>query len=171
MIQDMKSQKMIGLGSVCDGLYRLNTASCNKEPHVSSSLCAQVSLNSCTSVCSNVAISCIPSNAIWHFRLGHLSNQRLSKMHHLYPSISVDNKATCDICHFAKQRKLPYHSSQSIASSKFELLHLDIWCPLAQTSVHGHKYFLTIVDDFSRFLWVILLKTKAEVSLHVKNFI
>jgi len=42
---------------------------------------------------------------------------------------------------------------------------------LAQTSVHGHKYFLTIVDDFSRFLWVILLKTKAEVSMHVKNFI
>jgi hypothetical protein len=34
VIQDMKSQKMIGLGSVCDGLYRLNPASCNKEPYV-----------------------------------------------------------------------------------------------------------------------------------------
>ena len=173
LIQDLKSQKMIGLGSVCDGLYRLDTSSCHKELSISSStsLCANVSLNSCNSVCSHVAISCIPSNAIWHFRLGHLSNQRLSKMHHLYPSISVDNKATCDICHFAKQRKLPYHSSQFIANSKFDLLHFDIWGPLAQTSVHGHKYFLTIVDDFRRFLWVILLKTKAEVSMHVKIFI
>jgi len=89
----------------------------------------------------------------------------------LYPSISVDNKATCDICHFAKPRKLPYNSSHSIANSKFELSHFDIWGPLDQTSVHGHKYFLTIVEDFSRFLWVILLKIKAKISLQVKNFI
>jgi len=42
----MKSQKMIGLGSVCDGLYRLDTALCHKEPFVSSStsLCAHVSV-------------------------------------------------------------------------------------------------------------------------------
>ena len=92
-------------------------------------------------------------------------------MHQLYPSISVDNKATCDVCHFAKQRKLPNNSSHSIAKSKFDLLHFNIWGPLAQTSIHRHKYFLTIVDDFSRFLWVILLKNKSEVSSHVKNFI
>jgi len=66
LIQDMKSQKMIGLGSVNDGLYGLNIASCHKEPSVSSftSLSTNVSLNSCNSVCSNVAISPIPSNAI-----------------------------------------------------------------------------------------------------------
>ncbi|RHN74502.1 hypothetical protein MtrunA17_Chr2g0311111 [Medicago truncatula] len=64
--QDMKSQKMIGLGNICDGLYKLNTASCNQKSFVSSStsLCAPVSLNSCNSVCSSVAISFIPSNAI-----------------------------------------------------------------------------------------------------------
>jgi len=168
---------MIGMGSLCDGLYRLNTASFSQQSSVSSSTShsssfhSNVSLNSCNSVCSNVAISFIPSNTIWHFRLRHLSNQRLSKMHQLYSSISVDNKATCDVCYFARQRKLPYTSSHSIANSKFELLHFDIWGPIAKTSIHGHKYFLTIVDDFSRFLWVILLKTKSEVSSHVKNFI
>jgi len=92
-------------------------------------------------------------------------------MHQLYSSISVDNKATCDVCRFAKQRKLPFNSSHSIAKSKFELLHFNIWGPLAQTSIHGHKQFLTIVDDFSRFLWVILLKNKSEVSSQVKSFI
>jgi len=92
-------------------------------------------------------------------------------MHSVYSSISGDNKAICDICHFAKQRKMPFNLSTSIASSKFELLHFDIWGPLSHSSVHGHKYFLTIVDNFSRFLWVILLKTKSEVFCHVKNFI
>ena len=35
---------------------------------------------------------------------------------------------------------------------------------------HGYKYSLTMVDDFSRFLWVILLKNKSEVSSQVKKF-
>lgn len=42
---------------------------------------------------------------------------------------------------------------------------------MSVSSVHGHKYFLTIVDDHSRFLWIILLKTRAEVATHVKSFI
>jgi len=45
----------------------------------------------------------------------------------LYPSISCDNKSVCDICHFAKQRKLPFNISLSHATSKFELLHFYIW--------------------------------------------
>ena len=134
---------MIGLGSLCDGLYRLETTSAsNVQAHFISSVDNQSnkdSVHCCNSVSSNV--STIPSNAIWHFRLGHLSNQRLSMMHHLYSSISVDNKAICDICHFAKQRKLPFTFSTFVASSKFELLHFDIWGPLSHPSIHGHKYF------------------------------
>jgi hypothetical protein len=89
----------------------------------------------------------------------------------LYPNISIDSKAVCDVCHFAKQQKLPFNISQSIAKTNFELLHLDIWGPLSTTSIHGHIYFLTIVDDHSRFVWIVLLKYKASVSSHVQNFI
>jgi len=53
---------------------------------------------------------------VWHFRLGHLSNNRLYNMHHLYPNITCYNKAMCDICHFAKQIKLPYNISSSHTS-------------------------------------------------------
>ena len=38
-------------------------------------------------------------------------------------------------------------------------------------SVHNHRYFLTILDDYSRFVWIVLLKSKSEVSQHVQNFI
>jgi len=37
--------------------------------------------------------------------------------------------------------------------------------------MHGHKYFLTILDDFSRYTWSILLKSKAEVQSKVEHFI
>jgi len=92
-------------------------------------------------------------------------------MHKLYPDIIFDNKAVCDICHFAKHKKLPFSNSSFHAFTEFELLHLDIWGPLAIQFLHGHKYFLTIVDDYSRYVWIVLLKSKAEVSLHVQNFI
>jgi len=48
---------------------------------------------------------------------------------------------------------------------------MDIWEPFSKSSIHGHKYFLTILDDFSRYTWVILLKSKSEVKTHVQNFI
>jgi hypothetical protein len=128
-----------------------------------------VSFNNTTISCNNSNV--IPLSALWHFRFGHLSNSRLSDLTQMYPNISVDNKIVCDVCHFAKQRKLPFTSSNSIAKSNFELLHLDIWGPLSTPSIHGHRYFLTIVDDHSRFVWIILLKSKASVSTHVQNFV
>jgi transposase InsO family protein len=153
---------MIGLGEHVDGLYKLQVP----PSFHATSLTPSFSIN-------NVATQhqTIPTSAIWHFRLGHVSNSRLSSMISVYPSISVDNKTVCDICHFARQRKLPFSISTSVAQSKFDMLHCDIWGPLAISSVHGHKYFLTIVDDYSRFVWILLLKSKAEVSLKLQNFI
>jgi len=37
--------------------------------------------------------------------------------------------------------------------------------------MHGYKYFLTILDDFSRYTWTILLKSKAEVQSKVEHLI
>ena len=48
---------------------------------------------------------------------------------------------------------------------------MDIWGPFSKVSIHDHKYFLIIVDDFSLYTWVILLKTKSKVQINVQNFI
>jgi hypothetical protein len=48
---------------------------------------------------------------------------------------------------------------------------MDIWGPYSTATLHGHKYFLTIVDDFSRFTWLVLLKGKREVASHIQHFI
>jgi len=140
LLQDLHSQNMIGLGDQVEGLYRLvldfsafrlhNTFSVN---HVSTN--------------KNFTI---PSSTLWHFRLAHVSHNRLSHMSKLYPSLTFDHKAACDICHFAKQKQLPFTNSLLVDSSKFELLHFDIWGPLSITFVHNHRYFLIILDDYSR---------------------
>jgi len=46
-----------------------------------------------------------------------------------------------------------------------------VWEPHSLSSIHGYKYFLTIVDDYSRYTWVFPLKQKSEVVKILKNFV
>jgi len=90
----------------------------------------------------------------------------------LYYSIDCTNSnKPCDTCHFAKQMRLPFPDSITVSSQCFDLLHMDIWGPYAHPSLLGHKYFLTIVDDKSRYTWIIFLKLKSEVANHIKQCI
>jgi len=49
------------------------------------------------------------------------------------------------------------------ASDAFELIHCDLWGPYRNVSSCGASYLLTIVDDYSRALWIYLLIDKKEV--------
>ena len=69
------------------------------------------------------------------------------------------------------KKRLSFPDNITISSQCFDLLHMDIWGPYAHPSLLGHKYFLTIVDDKSRYTWIIFLKLKSEVSNHIKHFI
>jgi hypothetical protein len=87
IIQDLTTKKMIGLGEPHDGLYKLKLPT-NFPPYVSvskSSHCNKsINKASVSSIDSNISI---PLSALWHFKLGHLSHQRLSHMNKLYPDI------------------------------------------------------------------------------------
>jgi len=61
--------------------------------------------------------------------------------------------------------------AKPIAKTFFYLIHIDIWGPLGIPSLHGHKYFLTIVNDFSRHTWVHLMKNKSETRDLLQSFI
>ena len=52
----------------------------------------------------------------------------------------------------------------------FELLHCDLWGPYKTTSC-GSKYFLTILDDYSRAVWIYLLPSKRDAPKHLRDFI
>jgi hypothetical protein len=51
-----------------------------------------------------------------------------------------------------------------------ELLHMDLFGPIAYLSIGGNKYGLVIVDDFSRFTWVFFLHDKSETQAIFKKF-
>jgi len=51
------------------------------------------------------------------------------------------------------------------------MLHVDLWDPCANSTYNGYKYFLTLVDDFSRATWTHLLAAKSNAFLILKSFI
>lgn len=109
--------------------------------------------------------------ALWHFRFGHASYDRLHSLVKNFPDIHVNKHIVCDVCQFSKHKKLPFSLSTSRADSSFDLVHMDIWGPLSISSIHKFRYFLTIVDDHTRFTWAVLLRSKHEVSTKIEHFV
>nr|KYP50899.1 Retrovirus-related Pol polyprotein from transposon TNT 1-94 [Cajanus cajan] len=101
---------------------------------------------------------------LWHYRLGHPSFDRRQAISEMYHFIYCNKNHVFDICYIAKQRKLSFPLSSSFTTTIFEFIHADIWGPIFVMSIHGHSYFLAIVDDYSRHTWIYLLKNKVEVG-------
>lgn len=52
----------------------------------------------------------------------------------------------------------------------FYLIHVDTWGPYHTPTQEGYKYFVIIVDDFSRVTWTFLVTTKRVAGLVLKKF-
>jgi transposase InsO family protein len=52
-----------------------------------------------------------------------------------------------------------------------ELLHMDLFGPIAYISIGGSKYCLVIVNDYSRFTWVFFLQEKLQTQETLKKFL
>nr|KYP60468.1 Retrovirus-related Pol polyprotein from transposon TNT 1-94 [Cajanus cajan]KYP68078.1 Retrovirus-related Pol polyprotein from transposon TNT 1-94 [Cajanus cajan] len=102
---------------------------------------------------------------LWHQRLGHPSR----KVDFLLPNNNNGNKELNviheprDICLRAKQTGSIFSLSNSRATNVFDLIHCDIWNAYTLSTRCGAHYFLTIIDDYSRAVWVYLMTDKSEV--------
>ena len=93
--------------------------------------------------------------------LGHPSDKVVRYLPFSVKSTSNVNKA-CDVCHRAKHSRTTFPVSDSRATSCSEIIHFDLWGKY-HTPSFGASYFLTLVDDYSRAVWVYLLFDKTEV--------
>ena len=112
----------------------------------------------------------LPNSELWHRRMGHVPLPVLKK----FPSISNSCSSAleqCDICPMARQTRIPFKHSLTTSVTYFELIHMDVWGPYKITIYNGMNYFLTLVDDYSRWTWVFLLRLKSDVSSVIKTFL
>ncbi|XP_074305911.1 uncharacterized protein LOC141641136 [Silene latifolia] len=150
LIQDRSLRKMIGVGELRDGLFILS------------------SVDGADAAVHTLATT--GSYELWHRRLGHPGGNVVQFLP-LAHSLSVNKNLVCDVCHRAKQTRASFNLSENIASDIFSLIHCDLWGPYRTPSTCGAKYFLTIVDDCSRSVWVYLLLAKTEVTSVFMQFL
>jgi transposase InsO family protein len=109
---------------------------------------------------------------VWHQRLGHPSWKTTQLVSNCSGSRVSDLKnKVCDTCQRAKQTRETFPLSSKHASDVFDLIHCDLWGAYRTPSSCGASYFLTIVDDCSRAVWIFLLIDKKEVSQTLTNFL
>ena len=105
-----------------------------------------------------------------HSRLGHPSFGLLKLMFPVLFKHMDPLSLHCDTCHFSKHKRVPFNGKAEICKAPFLRVHCDIWGPSSTTSLTGAKWYLIIVDDFTRLTWVYLFKSKGEASYAVENY-
>lgn len=121
-----------------------------------------------------VGCSAIANNKshFWHKKLGHpnfvilahrMKHGYLSKIN-AFSSLSFD----CAICKLGKSKSLPLQVSR--VSTCFEIIHFDVWGMSHVLSHAQYRYFVTFIDDYSRFTWVYFIRSKADVFSTFQTF-
>lgn len=114
---------------------------------------------------------------IWHCRFGHLGMNNVNKlidegMVSGMDSVSKTNEDRfCEACTKGKQHRCPYPKTADYrASEPFELIHSDVCGPMSVSSLGGSRYYVTFIDDYSRYTFVYFMKNKSEVLEKFKEF-
>jgi len=120
----------------------------------------------------NIVLNCNEQHNIdlCHYRSGHPDSKTIEYICRIFPYVHFISKISCDTCHFVTQHKLPFQQSNTCSLNVFNLTHVDIWGHIRISSIHGHKYFLTIVDDHTRHTWIYLMKSKIDTRNLLCNF-
>ncbi|CAI7791355.1 unnamed protein product [Closterium sp. NIES-54] len=109
----------------------------------------------------------------WHERQCHVNFPMLQKLvkDGSLKGLEVKGAAkeigSCPTCLETKFTKFPFSSGTGPAKAPLALVHMDVVVPTRAPSLSGSRYFLTVVDDHTRAVWVYPLKTKGEVTVAV----
>ncbi|KAJ4715440.1 Retrovirus-related Pol polyprotein from transposon TNT 1-94 [Melia azedarach] len=92
---------------------------------------------------------------LWHMRLGHMSArgmQILSKWD-LLCGHKVKDLEFCEHCIFGKLHRSKFPKAIHRTKGTLDYIHSDCWGPSRVESLGGHRYFVSMIDDFSRMTW------------------
>ena len=127
-----------------NGLYQLEYL------HLSSSSCPAV-------------IFSVTSD-LWHRRLDHLSCSTLKILSNsgVLKSFQFYCSNKCESCYFVKQIVVPFAPSNHIASEIFDLVHWYLGSNHI-SSLPGYNYYVCFVDDYSRYTWFYVMRSRSEL--------
>ncbi|MCO5568819.1 hypothetical protein L7F22_022520 [Adiantum nelumboides] len=114
---------------------------------------------------------------LWHARFGHvgygslMTLQRHNMVHDL-SLLEMPPRHVCEGCVLGKMHRFVFSQDGSVrATRKLQLVHSDVCGPMRTPSVENSLYFVTFIDDFSRFCWMYPLKAKSDVFAIFQHYV
>ena len=155
---------LCGTGSLLDTLYCFNLS--------------PTFVNSLFNVESDVGMKRNALNEssadLWHKRLGHISKERilgLIKGEVLSQLDFTDWNDTCVDCIKGKQIKHVSKQAATRSCRLLNLIHTNICGPFNVPSWGGERYFITFIDDYSRYYYLYLLHERTQFVDVLETFI
>ncbi|CAI7886291.1 unnamed protein product [Closterium sp. NIES-53] len=138
---------------------------------------SQVPASAQVSASGQVAASCScrllsHQTLLWHHRLGQPSLPRLRGMHsrllvsglpRSLPPLPPSPAPPCLPCVEGRQRAAPHSSSFPSTTAPLQTLHMDVWGLARVSGQSRERYFLLVVDDYTRYTTVFHLRSKGQV--------
>ncbi|MCO5614455.1 hypothetical protein L7F22_068737 [Adiantum nelumboides] len=114
---------------------------------------------------------------LWHARFGHvgygslMTLQRHNMVHDL-SLLEMPPRHVCEGCVLGKMHRFAFSQDGFVrATRKLQLVHSDACGPMRTPSVGNSLYFVTFIDDFSKFCWVYSLKAKSDVFAIFQHYV
>ncbi|GJT15939.1 retrovirus-related pol polyprotein from transposon TNT 1-94, partial [Tanacetum coccineum] len=114
---------------------------------------------------------------LWHRRLSHLNFDYINLLSKKdvvigLPKLKYVKDQLCSSCEVSKAKRSSF-KSKTVPSSKgrLNLLHMDLCGPMRVAIINGKKYILVIVDDYSKYTWILFLCSKDETPEVLKDFL
>lgn len=103
---------------------------------------------------------------IMHKRLGHPTihalKQVLKSSDHSFDLNKAITPEFCSACQFGKSHMQHFPSIETSTIEPLELLHIDLWGPAPILSSQGYQYYISLLDDYTRFTWIFPLTAKSK---------
>jgi hypothetical protein len=109
---------------------------------------------------------------MWHCCLGHISENHMKKLHcdGLLTSFDFESYETCEVCLLGKMTKACFMGLHERALYLLELIDTDVCGPMSMTARGGFQYFISFIDDYSRYGYLYLMKHKSKSLEKFKEF-
>jgi hypothetical protein len=114
---------------------------------------------------------------LWHRRLAHVGMKNLHKLlkgEHILglTNIHFEKDRICSSCQAGKQVGVHHpHKNIMTTDRPLEVLHMDLFGPIAYISIGESKYCLVIMDDYSRFTLIFFLHENSQTQETLKRFL
>ena len=72
-------------------------------------------------------------------------------------NLQTHDISNCSGYNLAKFSALPFNRSIYVSSSPFDLIHSNVWGPSPIATKGGSRYYVSFIDDHTRYCWVDLM--------------